>query len=342
VKVGYNYERMDRSERDVSTTQENAFISNLDLNPRKDLLVRVSYTHADRTATPFAYGTDDPNYAFSQVVDARRFDEAPRLRDKGGVLVQYSPTNKLSVSGSFDTVQDNYNRPNGNQAAAPNPFPGMGTFYSYGLLKDVGRVYTFDADYALTATVSFFAEYARENYNTKMALLPNTTTLNNVPGGVLINAYANSNKDVVDTWSAGVDTEITKRLAVTTYYSLSAAKGNMLNSPINCVLSFDQCRGLKGWSLDTAALPLLTMNYPETSTRLHQVTAQMKFKLTNNLVPKIEYMFEKFDNVDFQTGIMNPYMPSLQDGSNNNFIFLGADNPGYHAHVLSVSLEYHF
>lgn len=338
VKIGYNYERMDRNERDVNTTQENSFVSAVDLNPRKDLLIRIGYTHGDRTASAFDYGTDDPNYAFAQVVDARRFDEAPRLRDKADVLVQYSPTNKLSFSGSFGTVQDNYNRRNGNEAAQLNPFPGMGTFYSYGLLKDIGRVYTFDTDYALTGAVSVFGEYTRENYNTKMALLPNTTMLNGAP----INAYANSNNDVVDTWSTGLDTDITKKLAVTVFYSLSAAKGNMLNSPINCTLSFDQCRGLKGWSLDTAALPLVTMNYPETTQRLHQVTAQVRLKLTNNLIPKIEYMFEKFDNVDFQTGIMNPYMPSVQDSSNNSFVYLGADNPGYHAHVLSMSLEYHF
>jgi MtrB/PioB family decaheme-associated outer membrane protein len=338
VKVGYNYERMDRSERDVSTTQENSFVSSVDLNLRKDLLVRVGYTHGDRTASAFQYGTDDPNYAYSLLVDARRFDEAPRFRDKGDVLVQYSPTNALSLSASFGTVQDNYNRRVGSEAAAPNPFPGMGVFYNYGLLKDIGRNYSFDADYALNGRVSVFGEYTREKYNTKMALLSNTTMLNGAP----INAYANSNNDAVDTWAAGVDTDVNRRVALTMFYSLSAAKGNILNAPINCTLSFDQCRLLKGWSLDTAALPLLTMNYPETTTRLHQVTAQVKFKLTKNLVPKVEYIFEKFDNVDFQTGVMNPYMPSLQDTSNNNFLFLGADSPGYHAHILSMSLEYHF
>jgi MtrB/PioB family decaheme-associated outer membrane protein len=338
LKAGYNYERMDRSEREVSRTQESSLVTSLDLNPRKDLLVRVAYTHADRSGQAFAYASDDPNYAYSLLVDARRFDVAPRYRDRGDVMVQYSPTNALSLSGSFGTVQDNYNRRLGNELAAPNPFPGMGAFYNYGLLKNIGRNYTFDADYVLTSAVSVFGEYTREKYNTKMALLSNTTMLNGAP----INAYANSNNDLVDTWSGGVDTDLTRRVAVTMFYSLSAAKGNILNSPINCTMSFDQCRALKGWSLDTAALPLVTMNYPETVTRLHQVTAQVKFNLTSSFVPKIEYIFEKFDNVDFQTGVMNPYTPSVQDSSNNSYLFLGADNPGYHAHILSVSLEYHF
>jgi MtrB/PioB family decaheme-associated outer membrane protein len=346
VKVGYEFETMDREKRDVRHTQENTVFAALDLNPHPDVTARVSYRHGNRNGEAFVYKPEidlvrreDPNWEMSLHTDTRRFDEAARLRDRAEAVVQYTPLDALTLSASFGTTQDNYNRARANQApVASNPFPGLGAFYTFGLLKDIGRYYTFDANYAVTSSVSVFAEYTREKYNTKMSLLGNANLLN----GDLINAYANSNNDKIDTWAGGVEFDVAKRATITTFYSLSAAQGNMLNRPINCTLStFAACRALPGWSLDTAALPLVTMDYPENVNRLHQLTAQVRFKLTKSLTPRFEYRFEQFDNRDFQTTVMNPYVPSMYDGA-NTWLFLGADNPSYHGHVVAASVEYRF
>jgi hypothetical protein len=56
----------------------------------------------------------------------------------------------------------------------------------------------------------------------------------------------------------------------------------------------------------------------------------------------------RFGYKDFQTSVMNPYAyvgPAIDPGGTTGLqrmLFLGADTPGYRAHVLSVTLQYHF
>jgi hypothetical protein len=90
-------------------------------------------------------------------------------------------------------------------------------------------------------------------------------------------------------------------------------------------------------------------------------------------MPKLEYRYQQFDNRDYQTSAMTPYMgcigttaapvtgcpsaaanvaipqPSsfypgfvVGDNSAARYIFLGADQPSYRVHVLSATIEYQF
>ena len=56
----------------------------------------------------------------------------------------------------------------------------------------------------------------------------------------------------------------------------------------------------------------------------------------------LEYRYEKYDRVDFQLVNVGRYF--INDPSTVTGIFLGvgADVPGYNAHIVSVSLEYRF
>src|SRR5271169_175509 len=57
LKAGYEAEWMDRSHRDVEHSLENSFVGAVDVGYWKDLLVRLSYRHSDRT--PDAYQDDN-------------------------------------------------------------------------------------------------------------------------------------------------------------------------------------------------------------------------------------------------------------------------------------------
>lgn len=115
-------------------------------------------------------------------------------------------------------------------------------------------------------------------------------------------------------------------------------------------------------------------DYPQTTTRIHELAAVFKFKITDNLTPKFEYRYQQFDSRDYQTTPMTPYMgcigagtvvvsspcvnvgatlaakyPSLYypgfvvgDTAAARYLFLGADQPSYRSHILSVTLEYRF
>jgi Putative outer membrane beta-barrel porin, MtrB/PioB len=152
---------------------------------------------------------------------------------------------------------------------------------------------------------------------------------------------------------------LSKRNYLTTYYSLSAGTGVNHSKALGTAAMY--APGGQFYVPAQGAVPaskfLVTtvLNYPQTTTRLHEVGAVFKFKLTRNLVPKFEYRLQQYDSQDFQTSPMNPYMgisnpgavnvwPFLNifDASAARFLFLGADQPSYRAHTATASLEYHF
>jgi len=404
-KIGYETEWMDRVHRDVAHTLENTIVTALDLSPNKDLLFRVSYRHANRK--PDAY-LDDVSEEISGGIPvdspyARRFDEAARLRNSADGLVQYSPSDKLTLSAFGGTVQDDYNRSGGVNSATPLNFltgaaATTNPYYLYGVLKDISYNYGFNADYAVSPDVTLFAEYSRESYHKRMitryrAPQQGATGASNGcgPTTALVanrgacdsanNDWESTSRERVDIWSAGVDTYVGKKAYITAYYSLSAARGNVFSSflgdPINhpnTPLANDPDRFMLVGTNAAVA-------YPETVNRNHEVVVIFKYKLTKNLLPKLEYRYQQWDNKDYQTspmtqymgcvsaagpppgsvigcttplltsatsatpvGVSSPFYPGFVVGDNSaaRYLFLGVDQPSYHAHYLTATLEYHF
>ena len=126
----------------------------------------------------------------------------------------------------------------------------------------------------------------------------------------------------------------------------------MFTDGVNCQVGSgpnDYCRtNFPNWRLDTATNRAVTFSFPQNVSRLHEVDAFVKFQLTKNLFPKFEYRYQRFDYNDFQTSVMNPnaYVGPLIDPGGSTglqrMLFLGADTPGYKAHIFKATLEYHF
>ncbi len=395
-KAGYVGDVMDRSHRDVSHSLENSFISSLDLVPNKDLSFRVSYRYAVR----------DPERYFDDAVanitgglteiegDLRRFDEAARTRNRLDAQASWDATDRLTFTAFAGTTQDNYNRRGGVNSPTPLNFLAGTTspYYVYGVLKDMSNNFGVDADFSLSKEVSFFAEYSREFNHKRMVSRYRVPGAATIPDGTLVpsncssstspcdsanNDWGSTADDKVDVWSAGTDLYLGKKVYFTTYYSLSAGKGNVNTRPLGDITL---ATGPNKFLLTgtNAAVP-----YPETTNRLHEVVAIFKFKLTRNLMPKFEYRFQQWDNRDYQTSAMTPYMgcvspipngppvtnsvpgctapilltntafpvgtPSpfypfsvVGDTAAARYLFLGADQPSYRVHYVAATLEWHF
>ena len=397
LKAGYEGEWFDRSHRDVEQSVEHSFITDLDLSPRKDLNFRFAYRHSDRT--PGRYQDEeasDPTTGLpvdctsvSVVFTAeqrchRRFDEAARLLDRGDASVEYD-IKKFSFDGGFQTIQVNNNRPGGTNSPTPLNFltgaaATTAPYYLYGALKDLSYIYTFDANYTLSPDVSLFAEYTHERYYKRMISRSRTppasgtqTILNCVVSGLLggcdtaNNDWESTYHDIFDTYAAGVDLYLGKKVYLTTYYSLAAGKGNVFSNALGdpTITTGPDRFVLTGTSQ--------AQDYPETTTRIHELGVVFKYNLTKNIMPKVEYRYQQFDNRDYQTSAMTPYMgcigttaapvtgcpsatanvgipqPSsfypgfvVGDTSAARYIFMGVDQPSYRVHVLSATVEYHF
>ena len=398
-KAGYVGEWMDRSHRDVEHSLENTVFSSVDWVPHKDLLIRLSYRHSDRK--PDVYQNDassdpvsgaliactDPSTVFTADQRChRRFDEAARLRDRGDGLIQYSPTDKLTLSAFGGTLQDNFNRLGGtNSPVALNFLTGSAAttdpYYLYGVLKDISYNYGFDADYAVSTQVTLFAEYSHERYYKRMIsrnrspVSAPTTILTCSGCDSANNDWESVSREPVDIYSAGTDLYFGKKAYITTYYSLSATTGSVLSRPLGdpTITAGPNAFTLNGTNA--------AVNYPETVNRLHDVALIFKYRLTENLAPRIEYHYQQWDNKDYQTSPMTQYMgcvSPIPNGTNSvpgcttpilltntaspapgaaspfypyfvvgdpsaaRYLFLGTDQPSYHAHTLIATLEYRF
>jgi len=318
-KAGYVGEWMDRSHRDVAHSMENSFIASLDLVPQKDFTFRISYRHAARD--PEAYVDEAATLITGGItedqINSRRFDESQRVRDRVDAQASWNATDRLTLTAFGTTNQDNYNHRGGVNSPTPlNFIPGTtNPYYLYGVLKDIGNNYGFDADFAFNSEVSVFAEYSHELYHKRMTsryrvpgsgipdnvLAPVNCAVATSPCDSPNNDWGSTARDFVDIYTVGTDLYLGKKFYLTAYYSLSAGKGHVDSLPLG----------------DTTLLTgpnkfLLTgtnaaVNYPETTNRIHEVVAIFKFKLTKSLMPKIEYRLQQWDNRDYQTSAMTPY-----------------------------------
>jgi hypothetical protein len=203
------------------------------------------------------------------------------------------------------------------------------------VLTDLSYNYTFDANYAPRPEVSFFAEYSHERYHRTMTSryrTPQSTTLSSNPNGCgtssnglafqgpcdsANNDWFSRARDFVDVWSAGLDLFLGKKVYVTAYYSLAAAKGHVFNRALGTQPANFLTQPTRRDGTDTGVAPedrfVMTTtsaatDYPQTFNRAHEATIIIKYKLRNNIMPKLEYTYQQVDDKDFQTGAMTPYM----------------------------------
>ncbi len=400
MRFGYEGEWFDRSRRDAAHSFENSFFGAVDLVPRKDLLFRFSARHQDRKPDLYEDEASDGVECDLTILAAartagifpeihpcgRRFDQSARLLDRVDTLVQFNG-DKLSISGGFQTIQQDFNRRGvGSNSHDPLNFltgtaQTTNPYFLYGALKDLSFIYTFDASYAFSPEVSLFAEYTHERYYKRMISRSRSPFATAAPfcsaGGCdsANNDWESTYRDLFDTYAAGFDLFFWKKVYLTTYYSLSAGKGQVGSRFLGDSTRLTAGDPDKFVLLGTgAAVP-----YPDTTTRIHELTVVFKYKLTANLMPKLEYRYQQFDNKDYQTSPMTPYMGCISpatgalvngcsarlltgttspnptfapspfypysvvgDTSSARYIFLGVDQPSHRVHIISATLEYRF
>jgi len=173
-------------------------------------------------------------------------------------------------------------------------------------------------------------------------------------------------RDIFHTYAAGIDLSPAKKVYLTAYYTLSDGTGNVTSRALGdpTITTGPNKFTLTGTSA--------AADYPQTTTRIHELAVVFKFKITRKLTPRIEYRLQQYDNKDYQTTVMTPYMGCIGAGSvvvsppcpnvganvtvpfpspfypgtvvgdtaSARYLFLGADQPSYRAHVITATLEY--
>jgi hypothetical protein len=188
-------------------------------------------------------------------------------------------------------------------------------------LKDLSFIYAVDGSYAFSKNLSLFAEYAHERYHKRM-VSRNRAPTTGVQTILTCNGCDTSNndwssiyRDIFDTYTAGIDASASKKINISTYYSLSAGTGNVLTSWLGDSRIINTAAGATSLSCSPSRPDCFTLvntsaatSYPQTTTRIHELAVVFKYKLSKSFVPKFEYRLQQFDNKDYQTSAMTPYM----------------------------------
>lgn len=319
AKFLYEWERFGREFREVEQSNEHTFGAAFDLNPRDWLLLKASYRHSERDPEHYdaeaheeSFPLGEGPFGLGPIEELRKFDEAARSRHRAEALIQITPVDQFSFSAAYGTTQDDYDKS------------------VFGLQKDINFNYSFEVTYTPRSAVSFFAEYTRERYKYRQRSRQRTPPSATAPANDSPNNDWESNlRDVVDTWAAGLDASVPNKVIFNAFYSLSTAKNRILTSALGNPR-------LAGFLVTTA------QDYPDTSNRWHQLVASVRFPLKAGLTPKLEYRYEKYDRVDFQLVNVGQYITLDPSTATSIFLGVGADVPGYNAHIVSASLEYRF
>src|ERR1039458_5454580 len=156
LTFSYDFENMDRTDRDVARSLEHSGSVKLDLNPKKWINLRGAYTQIGRDPDTYILNNNitllNPQGEGSTAVPMpdgwRLFDEAERTRNKVDGLVEIDATDRFSMTASYGSLQDRFGDT------------------TYGVLGNRTMDTTIDASYLLSPNITAFANYTYERYKT--------------------------------------------------------------------------------------------------------------------------------------------------------------------------------
>ena len=209
-----------------------------------------------------------------------------------------------------------------------------------GLLDQSAGEVGLDLTYAPTKRVSVSGGYVHESYDTSMAAAFIPRGLN--PPFLNENYWQNATKDRIHTLRASLQWTITPEkldLDGNLDYTLPRNDSQYtFNSG-----GFNEGNGIfPANAPPIPGFPVVTFNgFPRVTKNFLIGKVRLSYHLDKNLTASAMWWKQRFDNVDWQTNGMSPYMGRVDPGANRWF-FLGAQVPSYNADMFRVALTYKF
>ena len=317
LTTGVGWERWDRSEsREVPISDEYVIKAALDATPTEWLLARLTYTPSFRRISEyntFAHAEhsvlEDPGAAQAgQSVLLRKFDESNRNRQRVDAQLQLSLGEAFTVTPTASYHWDDY---------YDSPL---------GLQQETGWSAGLDLTWRPQERVSFSAGYMYEHLVQKME-----SRSRPVNGTVTLDVpdfdWTSDIQDTVHTVYAGLKAALLPRvldLRVDLNYSTSLGRVDTRN-PI------PPTSGSAAQNNSATA-----QRFPAFEDSLVHLEAALIYHFLKNWSAKVGYMFEMFDNNDWRTNTLDPFVAGVSS------IWLGNDLRNYTAHLMGASVAYRF
>jgi MtrB/PioB family decaheme-associated outer membrane protein len=318
LTIGGGWERWDRNEhREANTTDEYFAKAALDWTPIEWLLARLTYRPSFRRLDEYntfahlqhSVVEEDP-VAESQGQSPllRKFDEADRDRQRVDLLLQFTPSEVLTISPAFSYRHDDYiDSALGLQEADA---------WSAGL----------DLTWSPLAWLSLSAGYVYEKIDQQQR-----SRSREVSGARTLDFldydWVSDNVDTIHTLYVGVRaTLIPNRLEWILNIAYEDAVGE-----INTRNPIPPTSGTPAQQANATAKP-----FPSFKDSLFHLDTAFRYRFLKAWTFTLGYMFEVFDQADFRTDGLNPFVPGVTS------IYLGNDFKDYTAHIVSMAVGYRF
>jgi hypothetical protein len=214
-----------------------------------------------------------------------------------------------------------------------------------GLLDQSSSQVAVDFTWSPTAKWNGYAGYVYEKYYFNMAAAY-------IPRGVSppfdpANLWENATTDRVDTYRAGFKWDAKPdKLGIVADLAYSEPRSDSIYDfalPGTPIGGLNEANGIFPANVPPIpGFPVTTYDrFPQVSKNFLIFKLSADWQIKKDLTATLLYWKQKFDNVDWQTNSVTPYMGHVDPGANRWFL-LGAQVPSYDANIFRVSLSYRF
>ena len=325
LKLGYDYDIIERDYREVNRTIENTYRARLNSNLSSFAAAGVNLAYGERrifgqydeSALYDAYHTEayintvtPTNIRFDTHPDSRKFDIANRDRTRYGANISFFPHYTTTMGLYYSATKDDYEG------------SLMGLKYSK------NNTYTVDVTFAPLDIVSTYVYYTREEIDSEQASRYFTSTAKATQFTDTSRDWWADHSDNVDT--VGVGTSIgfmENKLIIGADYSYSESTESIKFTAGSCFYAPFGCTGITASPVDM----------PDLKTKLQTVNTSAKYKLTKNTTLGLGYQYENYKSDDWATDSVDPASTTLA-----NVLTLSGSVPDYEAHQAMLTVAYNW
>jgi MtrB/PioB family decaheme-associated outer membrane protein len=317
--AGVGWERWDRIfHREVETSDEYSGKLAADATPLDWLLARLTYRPSFRRIgdyNTFAHlehtvveEVEADSRAQGQSPLLRKFDEADRDRHRVDLLLQFTPTDVVSISPVASYSQDDYYNS------------------SLGLQDAETWSAGFDVSWTPATWLAVTAGYLYDRIDQRQR-----SRSREVAGVVTLDFpdfdWISDNVDTFHTIHAGLRATLIPEL-LDLLFEASYARGD---SEIKTRNPVTPRSGTAAQRTSATAKP-----FPDLENTLLRLGTAVRYRFAKAWSVSLGYLFEKFDETNFRTDTLNPFQAATTS------IYLGNDLKDYTAHIITLALGYRF
>ncbi|MBI4051352.1 MAG: MtrB/PioB family decaheme-associated outer membrane protein [Elusimicrobia bacterium] len=311
MKLAYDWERVGREFRESESTQENIYTASLNVKPFQSLVLRPSYQYSFRTVKNYnaehvaeeAYPLGEGT-SLGQLEASRKYDQAGRKRHKVSVRGEWDPLDFMSAGLDYGLVKDDFEA-------------------EYGALDTKTHYYSVDVNVNPSERWGLYSDYTWE----QMTIDTKSRYRETAAFDFADNDWIGRLQDTVHTFNMGANYAVVEdKLDADVEWGTSYAKGIQRSANPNPLV------GSASQKASATATDL-----PNTYTRFNKIRTALRYRWLKNLVARLSYEYQRYTETDWSQDRLDVYQ-SLW----NKSVFLGATQPGYHAHLVSLGLSYTF